>query len=353
MSTKTVHLPNLVDKSQLERFDNQGMYKTYDSWPKIAVDSYESSLEQADYKDISHIVFAGMGGSGAINDIFSSILSKTKIHVSSIKSHLIPNTVNSDTLVVTTSISGNTMETMAILESAKKLGSKIISFSSGGTMQQFCNENGIEYRKIPMYHSPRASFVSFLYSMIKVLEPVIPIRKSDVKESLNQLEKTGNEIRSSNLTETNPALDLAAWITKIPLVYYPQGLQPSAIRFKNSLQENAKMHVMIEEVGEACHNGIVSWEIPSNVQPILVQGIDDHIQTKLRWKVFKQFFEQKGIGYKEVFSTKGSLLTKLINLNYLFDYSTIYRAVLSEIEPSPISPINYIKQNLMKIENNI
>jgi len=346
MSTKTVHRQNLVDKSKLERFDKQGMHKTYDSWPEIAADAYESALKQVDYKDISHIVFAGMGGSGAINDIFSSILSKTKIHVSSIKSHMIPNTVDSDTLVVTTSISGNTMETLSILDYAKKLGSKIISFSSGGKMEKFCDEYGIEHRNISMIHSPRASFVSFLYSMLNVLEPVIPIRKSDIKESLNQLQKTENEINSSNLTQTNPALDLAAWITKIPLVYYPQGLQASAVRFKNSLQENAKMHVMIEEVGEACHNGIVSWEVLSNVQPILVQGRDDHIQTKLRWKVVKRFFDEKDIAYKEVFSTDGSLLTKLINLNYLFDYSSIYRAVLSKIEPSQISAINYIKERL-------
>jgi len=347
MSTKTIHRRNLVEQSQLQRFDSQSMHKTYDRWSELAINSYESSHKQVDYKDISQILFAGMGGSGAINDVFSSILSKTKIHVSSIKSHIIPKTVDSDTLVVTTSISGNTMETLSILDSAKKLGSKIISFSSDGKMQQFCDEYGIEHRNIPMMHSPRASFVSFFYSMLKVLEPVIPIRKSDVKESLNQLQKTGNEVRSSNLTQTNPALDLASWITKIPLVYYPQGLYASALRFKNSLQENAKMHVMIEEVGEACHNGIVSWEVPSNVQPILIQGKDDHIQTKRRWKIFKRFFDEKDIDYKEVFSTDGSLLTKLINLNYLFDYSSIYRAVLSKIDPSLITSINYFKQQLM------
>ena len=347
MSTKTIHRRNLVEQSQLQRFDSQSMHKTYDRWSELAINSYESSHKQVDYKDISQILFAGMGGSGAINDVFSSILSKTKIHVSSIKSHIIPKTVDSDTLVVTTSISGNTMETLSILDSAKKLGSKIISFSSDGKMQQFCDEYGIEHRNIPMIHSPRASFVSFFYSMLKVLEPVIPIRKSDVKESLNQLQKTENEINSSNLTQTNPALDVASWITKIPLGYYPQGLYASALRFKNSLQENAKMHVMIEEVGEACHNGIVSWEVPSNVQPILIQGKDDHIQTKRRWKIFKRFFDEKDIDYKEVFSTDGSLLTKLINLNYLFDYSSIYRAVLSKIDPSPIPSINYFKQQFM------
>lgn len=347
MSTKTIHPKNLLSKNELKKYDIQQMYKTYDSWPEIAASSYETNHEHLDSKNISHIVFAGMGGSGAINDIFSSILSKTKIHVSSVKSHIIPNSVDKNTLVVTTSISGNTLETLSILESAKKIGCKTISFSSGGKMAQYCINNNLEYRKIPMMHSPRSSFVSFLYSMIKVLDGIIPIGKEDVLESINNLLDTRNEIGSDNLTETNPALDLASWIKEIPLVYYPQGLQASAVRFKNSIQENSKLHVMIEEVGEACHNGVVSWDMPSNVQPILIRGKDDHIQTKNRWNIFKQFFANKSINYKEVFSTSGNLLTKLINLNFLLDYSSIYKAVLLKIDPSPIDSTEFFKKRLI------
>lgn len=346
MSTKTIHPKNLLSKTDLKKYDVQEMYKTYDSWPEIAACAYESDHKQLECNNVSQIVFAGMGGSGAINDIFTAILSKTKIHASSVKSHILPNSVDSNTLVVTTSISGNTNETLTILEAAKKTGCKIIGFSSGGKMQEYCKNYRIEYSNIPMVHSPRASFVSFLYSMVNVLEGIIPIRKEDVRESIYQLKNTREQICSENLTETNSALDLASWIAGIPLVYYPQGLHASAVRFKNSLQENAKLHVMIEEVGEACHNGVVSWEMPSNVKPILVRGKDDHIQTKERWNVFKKFFDEREINYKEVFSTKGSLLTKLINLNYVFDYSSIYRAFLSKIDPSPIPSINYFKQQL-------
>jgi len=53
---------------------------------------------------------------------------------------------------------------------------------------------------------------------------------------------------------------------EIPLIYYPYGLQAAAIRFKNSLQENSKIHVISEDVIETCHNGIVSWESKSNVK---------------------------------------------------------------------------------------
>ena len=64
----------------------------------------------------------------------------------------------------------------------------------------------------------------------------------------------------------------------------------AAIRFKNSMQENSKKHVLFEDVIEASHNGIVSWEKSSNIQPILMQGKDDHFKTRERWKIFKEFF---------------------------------------------------------------
>jgi len=100
-----------------------------------------------------------------------------------------------------------------------------------------------------------------------------------VEEAISSLEITRNNIFSNNLTEDNISLKLADWIKGIPLIYYPWGLQSAAIRFKNSLQENSKIHVITEDVIESCHNGIVAWKKNSNVQPILIRGNDDHIKT--------------------------------------------------------------------------
>ena len=322
------------------------MFEVYDQWPQTAKDSYNSDLRETDFIDIDHIVFAGMGGSGAIGSIFSSILSKTNIHVSQVKGYLLPRTVDSKTLVITTSISGNTEETLTVLNSANKLDCKIIACSSGGKIEDYCIKNKIEFRKIPQIHSPRASFASFLYSMLKILDPIIPITPQEVNDSIIELKKLSKKISAENISAENPALDLAEWIQGIPLIYYPVGLQAAAIRFKNSLQENAKTHAMIEDVVETCHNGIVSWEQPSNVVPILIQGNDDFIKTKERWEILKEYFHTKNIEYKDIYSTKGSILTKLIGLIYYLDYSTIYRAVLSGINPTPIESIDYIKEKL-------
>ena len=124
----------------LERYDSQGMHKVYDRWPEIARESFESNHDPVDFNVVDHIIFAGMGGSGAIGDVFSSILSKTKIHVNVVKGYFLPQTVSSNTLVVVVSVSGNTAETLTILDSAHKLGSKIIAFSAGGKMQEYCKK---------------------------------------------------------------------------------------------------------------------------------------------------------------------------------------------------------------------
>jgi len=322
------------------------MYKIYDRWPEIAKESFDADYDVVDFKNIDHIVFAGMGGSGTVGDIFSSILSKTKIHVCVVKGYLLPKTVDSNTLVVTTSISGNTVETLTVLDSAKKIDAKIIAFSSGGKMKEYCMKNKIEHINIPQLHSPRASFTAFLYSMLHVLGNIVNVKKEDISDSIHKLEDLRTQISSANLTKENTSLKLAQWITGMPIIYYPWGLQAAAIRFKNSLQENSKLHAMAEDVIEASHNGIVAWEKPSNVQPILIEGEDDYIKTKERWKILKDYFKENKIDYWEVHSVKGSILSKLINLIYLLDYCTIYKAVLFKTSPSHIQSIDFVKKRL-------
>ena len=336
----------MLDLSTIEKYDSQKMYKVYDKWPEIARESFESNQEPVSFDGIDDIVFAGMGGSGAIGDVFSSILSKSKMHVNVVKGYHLPQTVDSNTLVIIVSVSGNTAETFSILDSAYKMRSKIIVFSSGGNMLEYCIKNKIIHKIIPQYHSPRASFTSYLYSMLNILQSTLEIKQHDVFESIKKLEESNREINSSNLTDDNPSLNLAKWIHSIPGIYYPFGLESAAIRFKNSLQENVKIHAFAEDVMEVCHNGIVSWERKSNIQPILIEGQDDHIKTKERWIILKEFLQENKIEYKEIMSVDGSIISKIINLIYLLDYSTIYKAVLDKVDPTPVKSIDYIKSRL-------
>jgi len=335
-----------MDLEELEKIDSKKMFEIYDIWPDIAKESYEQEFSKPEFNDIDHIVFAGMGGSGTIGDVLSSILSKNDIHTSVVKGYLLPKTVDENTLVVVTSISGNTQEPLTILEKSKNNQAKFIVFSSGGIIKEYALKNKMNYQEIKMEHSPRATLPKYIFSMLKILESVIPVKKSDVLDTISKMEIVRKNISSNNLNENNTSLNLAKWITGIPVLYYPWGLQSAAIRFKNSLQENSKLHVVTEDVIEACHNGIVSWERNSNMQPILIQGHDDYFKTIERWKILKEFFNSKQIEYKEISSVKGNIISKLVNLIYLLDYSSIYLAVLSKTDPTPVKPIEFIKSRI-------
>ena len=333
-----------MEISDVQRYDSKKMYEAYEKWPEIAQENYFfKDLPKIQFKNIDHIVFAGVGGSGTVGDVISSILSKNDIHVNVVKGYLLPKTVDSNTLVVTTSVSGNSNEALTVLQNAKKSNGKFIAFSSGGKMKKYSIKNKIPYYEIPEIHSPRASFTSYLYSILNVLEDVISVKKQNVKESISRLKETRKKISSDNLTNSNQALSLARWISDFPIIYYPWGLHSAAIRFKNSLQENAKIHVFAEDIIESSHNGIVAWEKRSKIKPILITGRDDYTKTKERWQIIKEFFNQKKIRYKEVHSLNGSILSKLVNLIYLLDYSSIYLAVLSKTDPTPVKSIEFIK----------
>ena len=335
-----------MDMHEIKKFDPQKMYEVYDKWAILARDAYEKEFSKIQFGDIDHVVLAGMGGSGAIGDIIEAILSRENFHVSTVKGYLLPKTVDSKTLVIAISISGNTKEILSILDYKSKSDAKFVAISSGGIMEKECMENSIPHYNIPMNHSPRASFGVFLYSILNILGDALPIQKSEVIESLEKMDQLQKNINSKKLDEENQSLNLAKKINLNPLIYYPDGLKAAAIRFKNSLQENSKIHTSIEDVIEASHNSISTWENNNNFKPILLQGIDDYVKTKERWKIIKEYFKSKNIDYEEVYSVDGNIISKLVCLIYLLDYTSIYLAILSKIDPSPVDAIDFIKSKL-------
>ena len=337
-----------MELQNLEKIDSQNMHEVYEEWPNIARTFFDKKFEKIKISNINHIVFVGMGGSGALGDIFSSILSKTNMHIRVVKGYNLPKTVNENTLVVAISISGNTNETNTVLEKASKLNCKLIAFSSGGKMEKYCEDNSIEFRKIKKFHSPRASFPSFLFSILNILSPIIPISEKDIQNTLDKMQEVKKMISIENNSKNNIAMSLAKWISNVPLIYYPWGLECVAIRFKSSLQENSKTHVIIEDIVESCHNGVVAWEKESSIKPIMIRGDDDHFRTIEKFEIISEYFDEKNIEYKEIFSGNGNILTKIINLIYILDYVTIYKSILEGIDPTPVKTIEYIKK---KIDN--
>jgi len=337
----------MLDKNQIKKYDQSLMHEAYDQWPKIALDNYKRKIElDIDFEGVDHVAFVGMGGSGAAGEVLRGVLSKSNYHTTIIKGYTLPHTVDSNTLIFATSVSGNSEEPLTILEQIKKSQAQVVGISDGGKMQDVCKKYNYPHIKIEQVNSPRATLPVILYTILSFLGNNFRIRIDDVHESIKLLEETAKKINSNNLSEENQSLSLGMWINKIPVIYYPYGLYAAALRFKNSLKENCKSNAMTEDVVEACHNNIVSWERPSPVQPVLIRGVGDFPKTKERWEILKEYFRTNNIDFHEVISVEGSILSKLINLIYLLDYATIYNAVLNKIDPTPIKSIDFIKSKL-------
>ena len=90
----------------------------------------------------------------------------------------------------------------------------------------------------------------------------------------------------------------------------------------------------------------MSWEKKSDVNPILIQGKDDHYRTTERWHILEEYFELKGIEYKVIKSLEGGILSKITNLIYLLDYSSVYLSILNNTDPSPVESIEFVKKRL-------
>ena len=331
-------------QSLLAKYDTHNMRSFYNRWPEIAQEAYNTGrdVDIVDTDGVNHIVFAGMGGSGALGDYYAALLSKHSTHVTVVKGYGLPKTVDADTLVVCSSVSGNTAETLAVLKKSLRRPCRRMALSAGGRIKDVCMANNIPHHTIDVFHTPRTSFVAYAYALLGILK--MGITTQDIDESIDIMQKKRIQIQSTNLTLENPALNLATRLTKIPIIYYPWGLQAAAVRFKNSLNENAKMHAMVEDVVEAGHNEIMSWEMPSDVHPVMIQGTDDNSKTKERWMVFEDYFNEKNIPFTKINSSGRHIMTKLVNLIYLLDYSTIYLAAMRGVNPTSTDSIKYVKE---------
>ena len=126
----------MFDSQTIPKNDPQALQKLYDIWPEIATDSFERSQDGIEFKIPNHVVFAGMGGSGLVNEVLISLYSKNQVQISKINGFDIPEHLPYNEIFVTTSVSGNTLETLSALDSARKIGCRIIAFSSGGKREE-------------------------------------------------------------------------------------------------------------------------------------------------------------------------------------------------------------------------
>ena len=121
---------------------------------------------------------------------------------------------------------------------------------------------------------------------------------NEIKTNRLVLKKPTKKINKKSIVSQIGDWEVAKWLSDVPLIYYPWGLECVAIRFKNSLQENSKTHVIIEDIVESCHNGVVAWEKKSTIKPIMIRGNDDHFRTAEKYKILSEYFDYLALFFR-------------------------------------------------------
>ena len=304
---------------------------------------------QNEYKDIRQIMVLGMGGSAIGGDV-TRVISQNSCTVSIIvnRSYNIPKWVDSHTLILASSYSGGTEETLSSFAECQEQNCPIIVLSTGGKITELANEYGLDVVTVPSGFQPRAA-LGFSFSLILILLRSLGFVQSKtvkmVENSIEPLERLASGLNRSG----NPALAIAEQIhSTCPIIYGSEDLTwVAALRFRGQLAENAKMLSFHHHFPEQNHNEIEGWtvnpDIMSRFSIIWLKDEEDHPGTKARMRISSTLLESSAGSQLDIRQPGGNRVERLLKLIHFTDWVSYYAALLNNVDPTPVNRIQELK----------
>ncbi len=290
------------------------------------------------------ITFCGMGGSGIVGDIAKSWLEHRGCKVISLsyRGYGLPGYVNGEEhLVVCTSYSGNTEETISNFETAMERGATVVCISSGGKLEELAKGSGVLHLKIPGGLAPRYALGYMLSKILAVLgieKEELEDARENLKGSYEEIKKKGEEI----------AQRLYGYI---PIIYATPLTEACAFRWKTQINENSKTQAYFAVLPEMHHNEVVGLdnaEIRSRCAFIVMFDPKDHDRVRRRVDITIRLLKDLGIVPVAIGGDGNSYLARVLHLIHVGDWMSYYLAGKYGFEPLPVKTIDWIKQELSK-----
>ena len=306
-----------------------------------------SNLKKLD-KKFNNILICGLGGSGIggtiINDIISS---KANIPILATKDYSIPNFVDENTLVIASSYSGNTEETIYALEKCQNRNTEICIITSGGKLKTIAEENNYNHIIIPGGHPPRAMFGYAFTELFYVLNHYGIIDnsfKSDFTNSISLLNSEKEDIQDK-------AMELAKKMyQKTPVIYVAQGFEGVAVRFRQQINENSKMLCWHHVVPEMNHNELLGWRTNINdLAVVYFRNKSDFDRNQIRMDINRKVISKFTNNITEVWSKGDSQIENTLYHINLGDWVSWYLSEMNNVDAIEIDVINFLKGELSKV----
>lgn len=353
-------LKYLDSLNNIEKCDRSGMLGIIEAFPDQCCDAkrigYEFDPPLGFKTKYKNIVCIGMGGSAIGADLARSYLKDDlEIPFFVIRDYVLPNFVEYDTLVISSSYSGNTEEVLSAYDDAQSRGCGIVAITSGGKLESTAKSDGHAVINIPAGLPPRAALGYSFFPLLILLSKLGMIKDQGVfiEDAISNLRKLkersiGYKIKS----RANEAKKIADRLFgKSPFIYGSQCNTDSiATRWRGQFAENSKTLASGNLFPEMTHNDIVGWEYPKHIAKdnviIILKDRADHPRVLKRMDLVRRILKKTGVEFIEVNSKGKTLLARIFSLIYIGDYASFYLAVLNGTDPTPVKRIGYLKKGL-------
>ncbi|MCL5773821.1 MAG: bifunctional phosphoglucose/phosphomannose isomerase [Firmicutes bacterium] len=302
------------------------------------------------------IVIIGMGGSAIGGELLRAYaVNECKVPILVSREYDIPAFVDETTLVLVSSYSGNTEETLTSYKRALVRGAKIAAFSSGGKLKELAVQDEVPFFEVPSGYQPRAAlgfgFFPLLAALVKT--GCISDKSQEIEETLTILEECKNMWKPDVPSDMNFAKILAKKLhRKNPVIYGSWGYKgAAALRWKCQLNENSKVFSSWNVMPEMNHNETAGWdghiEGYRDIHAVILRDREDPVRIQKRVELTKMILMQK-TEVDEVWAWGKTPLAKMLSLCYFGDFASVYLAFIQGLDPTSVKVIEWLKEELAK-----
>ncbi len=298
--------------------------------------------------EIQNVLITGLGGSGIGGSIVAEITAQdASVPVVVNKDYAIPAFVGPNTLVIACSYSGNTEETLMATHKALEKGAEVACITSGGELLELAQQRNLNVISMQGGNPPRSMF-GYSFSFLCYYLKFYGIAEVPVLEQLESAIKLLNNEEADILVE---AERLANHLKgKTPIVYAVSGGLGVAARWRQQLNENAKMLAWEAQIPEMNHNELVGWEGGDEAYaPIFLRNKSDFDRNQKRIEIIQKIIKEKAGQIQEVWSKGDNAIERSLYLVHFGDWVSFYLSEANQVDIMDIKSIDLLKSELSKI----
>jgi glucose/mannose-6-phosphate isomerase len=348
---------NLDDFEAFSSLDREDMLAQIDSLPEQLQQAWDLGLSQPlpSWNGIRQVLISGMGGSAIGADLLSAYAEPFgKLPVLVYRDYGLPAWAKGpETLVIASSHSGNTEETLSTFEVAVNQGCRCLAVTTGGALAQAANQERVALWTFEHQGQPRAA-VGFSFGLLMAALArldLLPSPAEEIKSAVEAMRQQQSRLRAEIPVTSNPAKRLAGQLMDHWVTVIGSGcLAPVARRWKGQTSELAKAWAQFEFLPEADHNTLAGSQNPENLLTrcivIFLRSASDHPRNRLRAELTQRSLMLEGIATDSVEAQGDTRLANVWTALHYGDYVAYYLAMLYDVDPTPVGALENFKAEM-------